>query len=186
VPLDNRPRKTISLGNGSLSRTLIQPKGLRDENTRRRCGGTNAKILATGQETPINTGPELTPKTMVAAVKDAAKDWDYDSSKSNSSQGHGEEIQKTKRSIVMSTGAKPGLNLLAIEQLTSRKFWARLTATLPKPTCRQPSARQSAICADWVKRRRRKARNSLKSEVRAQHRQDYFQIKTRMPSRRKP
>jgi hypothetical protein len=122
VPLDNRPRKTISLGNGSLSRTLIQPKGLRDENTRRRCGGTNAKILATGQETPIETGPELTPKTMVAAVKDAAKDWDYDRvSKSNSSQGHGEEIQKAKRSIVMSTGTKPGLNLLAIEQVTSHK-----------------------------------------------------------------
>ena len=55
-----------------------------------------------GPETPIKTGPELTPKTMVAAVKDAAKDWDYDRvSKSNSSQGHGEEIQKAKRSIVM-------------------------------------------------------------------------------------
>ena len=59
---------------------------------------------------------------MVAAVKDAAKDWDYDRvSKSNSSQGHGEEIQKAKRSIVMSTGAKPGLNLLAVEKLTSHK-----------------------------------------------------------------
>jgi len=59
---------------------------------------------------------------MVAAVKDAAKDWDNDRvSKSNSGQGHGEEIQKAKRSIVMSTGATPGLNLLAIEQLTSHK-----------------------------------------------------------------
>lgn len=86
----------------------------------------------------------------------------------------------------MSTGAKPGLNLLAIEELTSRKSSARLTAHYKKPTCRQPSARQSAICADSVKRRRRKARNSLKSAVRAQHWQDNFQKKTRMPSRRKP
>ena len=140
-----------------------------------------------GPRNPIKTGPELTPKTMVAAVKDAAKDCDYDRvSKSNSSQGHGEKIQKAKRSIVMSTGAKPGLNLLAIEELTSRKSSARLTAHYKKPTCRQPSGRQSDICADSVKRRRRKARNSLKSAVRAQHWQDNFQKKTRMPSRRKP
>jgi hypothetical protein len=145
VPLDNRPRKTISLGNGSLSRTLIQPKGLRDENTRRRCGGTNAKILATGQETPIETGPELTPKTMVAAMKDVAKEWDYDRvSKSNSSQGHGEEIQKAKRSIVMSTGAKPGLNLLAIELLTSHKILGGTHCALPKVGNLQPGRAPSA------------------------------------------
>ena len=70
---------------------------------------------------------------MVAAMKDAAKDWDYDRvSKSNSSQGHGEEIQKAKRSIVMSTGAKPGLNRLAIEQLTSHKILGGTHCALPK------------------------------------------------------
>jgi polyphosphate glucokinase len=43
-------------------------------------GGTNVKILATGQQTAIKipSGPELTPKQMVADVKKAAKDWEYD------------------------------------------------------------------------------------------------------------
>jgi polyphosphate glucokinase len=43
-------------------------------------GGTNVKILATGQKTPrkFPSGPKLTPKTMVAGVKAAAADWQYD------------------------------------------------------------------------------------------------------------
>jgi hypothetical protein len=70
---------------------------------------------------------------MVAAMKDVAKEWDYDRvSKSNSSQGHGEEIQKAKRSIVMSTGAEPGLNRPAIEQLTSHKILGGSHCALPK------------------------------------------------------
>lgn len=43
-------------------------------------GGTNVKILATGQKEPrkFPSGPKLTPKAMVAGVKKAAGDWTYD------------------------------------------------------------------------------------------------------------
>jgi len=43
-------------------------------------GGTNVKIRATGQRTPIKipSGPTLTPKKMVAAVRAAATGWKYD------------------------------------------------------------------------------------------------------------
>ena len=43
-------------------------------------GGTNIKILATGQKEPRKTpsGPGLTPRKMIAAVKDLAPDWEYD------------------------------------------------------------------------------------------------------------
>lgn len=43
-------------------------------------GGTNVKILATGQKVPRKapSGPKLTPKKMVSAVKALAGDWQYD------------------------------------------------------------------------------------------------------------
>lgn len=43
-------------------------------------GGTNVKILATGQKVPrkFPSGPKLTPKKMVADVKALAGDWKYD------------------------------------------------------------------------------------------------------------
>src|SRR5437867_3126313 len=43
-------------------------------------GGTNVKILATGQTEPrkFPSGPELTPALMVEGVKSAAADWAYD------------------------------------------------------------------------------------------------------------
>ena len=43
-------------------------------------GGTNVKILATGQKEPrrFPSGPELTPKLMVAGVKKLAEGWKYD------------------------------------------------------------------------------------------------------------
>src|SRR5262245_28505666 len=43
-------------------------------------GGTNVKLLASGQETPrkFPSGPDLTPEKMVAGVQDATKDWDYE------------------------------------------------------------------------------------------------------------
>ena len=43
-------------------------------------GGTNVKILATGQKEPrkFPSGPKLTPKAMVAGVKKLAADWTYD------------------------------------------------------------------------------------------------------------
>jgi polyphosphate glucokinase len=43
-------------------------------------GGTNVKILATGQAEPrkFPSGPTLTPERMVAGVKDLAGDWQYD------------------------------------------------------------------------------------------------------------
>ena len=43
-------------------------------------GGTNVKILATGQAEPrkFPSGPTLTPKRMVAGVKKLAGDWKYD------------------------------------------------------------------------------------------------------------
>jgi len=43
-------------------------------------GGTNIKILATGQEAPrkFPSGPGMTPEQMVAGVKQAAEGWDYD------------------------------------------------------------------------------------------------------------
>ena len=43
-------------------------------------GGTHVKILATGETTPrkIVSGPELTARDMVAAVKKLAADWKYD------------------------------------------------------------------------------------------------------------
>jgi polyphosphate glucokinase len=43
-------------------------------------GGTNVKILATGQNEPrkFPSGRQLTPKQMVSGVKQIAKDWKYD------------------------------------------------------------------------------------------------------------
>jgi predicted NBD/HSP70 family sugar kinase len=43
-------------------------------------GGTNVKILATGQETPrkVPSGPKLTPAQMVSDVKALAAEWKYD------------------------------------------------------------------------------------------------------------
>lgn len=43
-------------------------------------GGTNVKILATGQRVPrkIPSGPEMSAPDMVAAVKQLAADWPYD------------------------------------------------------------------------------------------------------------
>ena len=43
-------------------------------------GGTNVKILATGQDTPrkFPSGPTLTPKRMVSGEKKLAGDWNYD------------------------------------------------------------------------------------------------------------
>jgi polyphosphate glucokinase len=43
-------------------------------------GGTNVKVLGTGQQTPIKipSGPTMTAKTMVAEVKKATAGWKYD------------------------------------------------------------------------------------------------------------
>jgi polyphosphate glucokinase len=43
-------------------------------------GGTNVKILATGQDErrEFPSGPKLTPRLMVAGVKKLAEDWKYD------------------------------------------------------------------------------------------------------------
>jgi polyphosphate glucokinase len=43
-------------------------------------GGTHVKVLATGQKEPVKipSGPDMTAKKMVGAVRAAAKDWDYD------------------------------------------------------------------------------------------------------------
>jgi polyphosphate glucokinase len=43
-------------------------------------GGTNVKVLATGQKEPrkFPSGPRMTPKQMVAAVKKIAGDWNYE------------------------------------------------------------------------------------------------------------
>ena len=43
-------------------------------------GGTNVKVLATGQKEPRKypSGPTMTPRKMVALVKKAVADWNYD------------------------------------------------------------------------------------------------------------
>jgi len=43
-------------------------------------GGTNVKVLATGQSEPrkFPSGPTLSPETMVAGVQKLAEDWQYD------------------------------------------------------------------------------------------------------------
>ena len=43
-------------------------------------GGTNVKMLATGQDTPRKypSGPAMTAAKMVQIVKKATEDWDYD------------------------------------------------------------------------------------------------------------
>ena len=43
-------------------------------------GGNNVKLLATGQKEPrkVPSGPDLTPRRMVAEVRRAAADWAYD------------------------------------------------------------------------------------------------------------
>jgi predicted NBD/HSP70 family sugar kinase len=43
-------------------------------------GGSNVKLLATGRRTPIKvpSGPSLTPREMVRAVREATADWKYD------------------------------------------------------------------------------------------------------------
>jgi polyphosphate glucokinase len=42
-------------------------------------GGTNVKVLATGQKEPIKipSGPKMTAKRMVKEVREATKDWNY-------------------------------------------------------------------------------------------------------------
>ena len=42
-------------------------------------GGTNIKVLATGQKEPVKipSGPKMTAKKMVKEVRDATKDWNY-------------------------------------------------------------------------------------------------------------
>src|SRR5947209_698622 len=42
-------------------------------------GGTHVKVIATGQKNPVlvPSGPDLTPKKMVAAVRQATAGWDY-------------------------------------------------------------------------------------------------------------
>src|ERR1035437_8133594 len=42
-------------------------------------GGTNIKVLATGQKEPVKipSGPKMTAKKMVKEVRDATKDWSY-------------------------------------------------------------------------------------------------------------
>ena len=42
-------------------------------------GGTNVKLLATGHRTPVKipSGPELTPRKMVTAVRKATAEWEY-------------------------------------------------------------------------------------------------------------
>jgi predicted NBD/HSP70 family sugar kinase len=43
-------------------------------------GGTHVKVLASGHRTPIKivSGPTLTPRAMVRAVREATSDWKYD------------------------------------------------------------------------------------------------------------
>jgi len=43
-------------------------------------GGTNVKVLATGQKEPrkFPSGPKMTPKQMVFGVKQITSDWKYD------------------------------------------------------------------------------------------------------------
>jgi polyphosphate glucokinase len=43
-------------------------------------GGTNVKVLASGQRQPIKipSGPRMTPKRMVSEVQEAVSDWAYD------------------------------------------------------------------------------------------------------------
>src|SRR5262245_46925048 len=43
-------------------------------------GGTNVKVLATGQDEPrrFPSGPTLTPERMVAGVKELAEEWQYE------------------------------------------------------------------------------------------------------------
>jgi polyphosphate glucokinase len=43
-------------------------------------GGTNVKILATGQQEPVKfpSGPAMNAKAMVAGVKKRTRDWKYD------------------------------------------------------------------------------------------------------------
>ena len=43
-------------------------------------GGTHVKVLATGHRTPvkIDSGPDMTPRAMVDAVREATADWQYD------------------------------------------------------------------------------------------------------------
>src|SRR4029077_19473883 len=42
-------------------------------------GGTNVKVLATGQKTPVKipSGPTMNAKKMVKEVREATKDWNY-------------------------------------------------------------------------------------------------------------
>ena len=43
-------------------------------------GGTNIKILASGESEPrkFPSGPEMKPQDMVAGVREATHDWKYD------------------------------------------------------------------------------------------------------------
>jgi polyphosphate glucokinase len=43
-------------------------------------GGTNIKVLVSGRRTPVKipSGPRMTPRLMVVAVREVAKDWTYE------------------------------------------------------------------------------------------------------------
>ena len=43
-------------------------------------GGTNVKVLASGRRTPIKipSGPRMTPRIMVRAIREVTRDWRYD------------------------------------------------------------------------------------------------------------
>src|SRR5512146_3402419 len=42
-------------------------------------GGSHVKLLATGHRTPVKipSGPEMTPRRLIAAVRKAAAEWEY-------------------------------------------------------------------------------------------------------------
>ena len=105
-------------------------------------GGTNVKILATGQEAPrkFPSGPSLTPERMVLGVKQLVAEWKYE---------------------VVSIGY-PG-PVLRVERLRNRITWgkggsgststphsgARSSSSMMRP-CKPWGATTAERCFSWV------------------------------------
>src|ERR1700674_5521844 len=78
LPMEERkpyPRGNLGATNMKRAQAAKTPKVLVID-----VGGTNVKMLATGQKEPrkIPSGPEMTSSKMVRVVKDAVSDWKFD------------------------------------------------------------------------------------------------------------
>ena len=104
-------------------------------------GGTNVKLLATGQDTPrrFPSGPKMAPMQMVAGVKKLAGRWKYDAV----SLGYPGPV--LKRPVARAHNLGSGWVGFDFEAAFGRP--SRLSTTRP---CRPWGATRAASCCSWA------------------------------------